>query len=344
MAQPPPHPHIYPPALPPPLPTFLYSSAAPIQPRPALTPTSILHFLTDVPTSLIPTHQIVPTNSYESSYNALWPQHAPPLIVYNSNWLDFYLRDRMADWAARVPVNNAPWARAEPALRCGNEADVTDELKKDFLPRVRRALRAIIPNPKFYGYTGYPLHLHPVDFMVDRCQHGYLVRHWEDVVAGTNNPPVPDLLGFDVHGQDQNYPPNANRMPGEIKPSWKFGPGRDLTRDYMKNWMPLLQIHYYMLQRNARFGFILTDRELYCLCREHHPSPAHPDALPNGTLCVSPAITLSQSLAPNRAGPNAPAPMTPSDLFAALFPPNGQTQITAPLALFVLSVLASSDL
>ncbi|KAK3191484.1 hypothetical protein K4F52_002299 [Lecanicillium sp. MT-2017a] len=63
----------------------------------------------------------------------------------------------------------------------------------------------------------------------------------------------------------------ANRLPGDIKPSWKWRSAyrtytydARLERDFRK---VIAQINFYMEQHNTRYGFILTDLELVAVKR-----------------------------------------------------------------------------
>lgn len=60
--------------------------------------------------------------------------------------------------------------------------------------------------------------------------------------------------------------PAPNRLPGDVKPSYKWNMHRQHTSptEFCK---PLAQLAFYMGQHGARYGFILTDRELVAVQR-----------------------------------------------------------------------------
>lgn len=57
-----------------------------------------------------------------------------------------------------------------------------------------------------------------------------------------------------------------NRAPGDLKPSHKWSPLLNQSRTEGVQ-QPLSQAHWYMNRHRAKYGFILTDRELVAIHR-----------------------------------------------------------------------------
>lgn len=125
---------------------------------------------------------------------------------------------------------------------------------------------------------------------------------------------VPDRAFYEVPAAE-----SVNRLPGEIKPSWKWQSawhGSGTERLELKVATRLTQLSYYMLQQGhrqrhsgARYGYMLTDRELVAFKKE--------DA--RGTIRMSRSI-------PWRGRPA-----------------DGTPRLTVLLALWYLGMLASMD-
>lgn len=86
-------------------------------------------------------------------------------------------------------------------------------------------------------------------------------------MASTPENFLPDIAIF-----DPNLPSNTrpNRVPGDIKPSykWSLGMRNDPDPRIQTEFKQVLsQINFYMLQHHARYGFILTDAELVAVRR-----------------------------------------------------------------------------
>ncbi|KAH8801717.1 hypothetical protein F5884DRAFT_525165 [Xylogone sp. PMI_703] len=60
----------------------------------------------------------------------------------------------------------------------------------------------------------------------------------------------------------------VNRVPGDLKPSYKWSSALRNTRMQQMEYKPALsQVNWYMRQHSTRYGFILTDRELVAIRR-----------------------------------------------------------------------------
>ncbi|KAM3456698.1 hypothetical protein MY3296_001653 [Beauveria thailandica] len=124
---------------------------------------------------------------------------------------------------------------------------------------------------------------------------------------------VPDRAMYDPHVDD-----SINRLPGEIKPSWKWKSAwADLASpQHHKFTERLSQLSFYMLQQGyrqaqhsgARYGFILTDYELVAFRKEDT----------HGTISMSEPVRWGR-------------------------PAGQQPRLTVLLALWYLGMLASHD-
>ena len=76
---------------------------------------------------------------------------------------------------------------------------------------------------------------------------------------------IPDTAYFDPQLPVGNCP---NRAPGDIKPSWKWSSSLRFQANTMYQFKQALsQVNFYMKQHHARYGYILTDRELIAIRR-----------------------------------------------------------------------------
>lgn len=86
-------------------------------------------------------------------------------------------------------------------------------------------------------------------------------------MASTPENFIPDLAFFDPNLDAKT---RANRAPGDIKPSYKWSldqrnsPNPSIRMEFKQ---ALSQVNFYMKQHHARYGFIITDRELVAIRR-----------------------------------------------------------------------------
>ncbi|KAI2719520.1 hypothetical protein CBS147333_3410 [Penicillium roqueforti] len=81
--------------------------------------------------------------------------------------------------------------------------------------------------------------------------------------AITLNQFIPDLSIYEAGEAGNRNILSPNRLPGDLKPSWKWSHSmRDTSRARDEFRKPLAQVNWYMTQYGTRFGFILTDQEL----------------------------------------------------------------------------------
>lgn len=160
-------------------------------------------------------------------------------------------------------------------------------------PKVRRSLRA--------GFN----HLTTLDQMHGMTKVSFGVGENAKIMDLS----TPDMAYFAL---DLPVGTDWNRAPGDVKTSWKWN--TDLAAhpmpSYRKEFRQVLsQLNWYMGQHQARYGFILTDRELVVVRRL--------DA--NGYLELAPSIPFSR-------GGDA-----------------SQPELTVLLALWYLGMLAAND-
>ncbi|KAI3158435.1 hypothetical protein CBS147317_4523 [Penicillium roqueforti] len=74
---------------------------------------------------------------------------------------------------------------------------------------------------------------------------------------------IPDLSIYEAGEASNRNVLSLNRLPGDLKPSWKWSPSMMnssfIDPEFFK---PLAQVNWYMTQHGTQFGFILTDQEL----------------------------------------------------------------------------------
>src|SRR5271155_1504793 len=151
-------------------------------------------------------------------------------------------------------------------------------------PRIRRSLRA-----GFATLTGNNRMRNLTEVSFDAGEAARLVDNF-----------IPDLAFF----VDNQFGIGANRVPGDIKPSWKWSTAmRTGTIEQRREYRQVLgQVYWYMRQNNSRYAFILTDVELVAIKRL---------AVGSGNLEVSAPI-------PWQAGGTANQPR-PTGLLGLLF-------------------------
>lgn len=109
----------------------------------------------------------------------------------------------------------------------------------------------------------------------------------------------PDLATFDINVVPTSAP---NRVPGDIKPSWKWGTEMRDSQDIQK-WkefrQALSQVNFYMNQHNTRYGYIVTDQELVAirkLDRNGNLELSHPILWSTGSTATQPQLTVLLAL------------------------------------------------
>ncbi|CAI7612947.1 unnamed protein product [Penicillium glandicola] len=142
-----------------------------------------------------------------------------------------------------------------------------------FHPRIRRSLRYTFQrlNDRAERRAHVPSSLEddPSSEILDRVlDHGLPERTTVFMGVGsdatTPNQYTPDL-SFYVAGETDSQRRSLcpNRLPGDMKPSWKWSHSMGQRPiQYSEFSKALSQVNWYMDQHNTQFSFILTEREL----------------------------------------------------------------------------------
>jgi hypothetical protein len=190
----------------------------------------------------------------ESRDNTTNQKYSHEDINYVGNWINFYLNTIMTRYQ---PLLNATRIQPDPmsttlphAIRA--EIALRDRFAYYLQVRVRRALRSgfqqLLANHALGNRT--------------------IVSFGEGEQAQTVDNYIPDTAYFAEN--DPQVTTRVNRAPGDLKPSfkWSLGLRNSLNdREQREFKQALSQVNWYMKQNNARFGFILTDRELVAIRR-----------------------------------------------------------------------------
>ncbi|PGH33761.1 hypothetical protein GX50_03418 [[Emmonsia] crescens] len=211
------------------------------------------------------------------------------------HWAEFNLatiQQRYGAILAGARIADDPF-RTSPPRPINSETAVRSRVDAYLTNRVVRALRS--------GFA----------FMSSIQQlTGHTITNFDvGTMAETVDNYIPDVAVFNI-----NLPTNTrpNRLPGDIKPSYKWSMGlrNHPTPSKRTEFKQVLsQVNFYMKQHHARYSFILTDRELVAVRRLDR----------NGNLQLSDSI-----------------PWTARGTAS-------QPQLTVLLGLWYLSMLASRD-
>ncbi|EJU00423.1 hypothetical protein DACRYDRAFT_109145 [Dacryopinax primogenitus] len=158
-----------------------------------------------------------------STTNNLWLQTAPQLIYGNSACFDQFVVE-LAPWLAAIPVTslwNGP-LEPDPLPACSDEGDIHIALQRDFLPRVRAALRLLrnhFAPGTVHGEvpSAIPAPFSKVSITVDQCHAGFYLPHWDKALRNTSPPHKPDLLGYRL-GDGVMPPPAQLLVPPQHPP------------------------------------------------------------------------------------------------------------------------------
>lgn len=136
-----------------------------------------------------------------------------------------------------------------PAGTVNSEEIIRARIFKIVHPRVRRALRAgftFLTGNNWW--TGSPL------LILIAVQQQKIIDNFR-----------PDTAFYD----SKQFGSGPNCAPGDIKPHWKWNSGRRTgSRSDQREYCQVLsQVNFYMIQRQSRYGFVLTDREMVAIRR-----------------------------------------------------------------------------
>lgn len=215
---------------------------------------NLRRYLSNVPRMLpfVPHHATGGSNTRSNHrYEARDLQGFEPWPEFNVQTIVTQYNDQMGRFIVNDPFPDTP------PLYIGKEYSISHRLWEYLGPRVRRPLRT--------GFNPLP--------------PGHTPIFWN---LGDVSPPMdlerscPDLTFYAEEQStigDVRLPPLHNRLPGDIKPSTKWhssmGEG-DGDTEYRQ---AISQLNYYMPIQTARYGYILTDRELVAFERiptEHY--------------------------------------------------------------------------
>jgi hypothetical protein len=166
-------------------------------------------------------------------------------------WATFNLNTIQQQYGALLAaaqITDEPFPTSPPQL-VNSETAVRSRVGFYLTARVRRSLRCGFAHLTQTNQLG---NMSVVDYGV-----GTLAETIEDF--------IPDTAYFDPQLPAGNCP---NRVPGDIKPSWKWSSSLRFQENTMNEFKQALsQVNFYMKQHHARYGYILTDRELVAIRR-----------------------------------------------------------------------------
>ncbi|PYH46588.1 uncharacterized protein BP01DRAFT_355583 [Aspergillus saccharolyticus JOP 1030-1] len=169
------------------------------------------------------------------------------------HWAGFNLasiQEQFGPLLAAAQIPDEPF-QDSPPRSINSEAAVRSRIDAYLSNRITRALRC--------GFS----HLQSTQQLANLTIINYDVGQ----MAATPGGFTPDFAFFDPNLNSMNRP---NRVPGEAKPSFKWSLGlrnhpAPSSREEFKQ--ALSQVNYYMRQHHARYGYIITDRELVAIRR-----------------------------------------------------------------------------
>lgn len=188
-----------------------------------------------------------------SNRNTRNSAYGPEDVEIAGPWAAFNLASIQQQFGAILTaarIADAPMAPS-PSPPVNSESSLRTRIDDDVTPRMRRALRCAFAHlesiTELNGVT-------PLTF-----DNGTLARSVEKF--------VPDLCIVDPSLLPGTGP---NRVPGDVKPSYKWSLEMSNSPDpntVTEFYQVLSQVNFYMRQNGARYGFVLTDRELVAVRR-----------------------------------------------------------------------------
>ena len=154
---------------------------------------------------------------------------------------------------ATAQITDEPFPTSPPQL-ANSETAIRSQVDIYLISRVRRGLRC--------GFA----HL----TQTNQLGNMSVVDYGGGTLAETIEDFTPDTAYFDPQLPARNRP---NRVPGDIKPSWKWSSSLRYQVNTVNEFNQVLsQLNFYMKQHHARYGYILTDRELVAVQRQDRAS------------------------------------------------------------------------
>ncbi|GAD92930.1 predicted protein [Paecilomyces variotii No. 5] len=203
---------------------------------------SLLYYLTDCPPP-------IPTLPDASSQD-----HAPPYIPGNlpnlTEWTDFDLLTILDDYELLLRhtlLHQTPFPESPPPVMMA-ESHFQYRFAEHVVPRVRRALRATFDYlEQHHGLRGRTV-----------------VSFDSGAYAGFAGAHEPELSFYAVGNSDSS----RHRIPGVMKPSWEWDSSFAQDPNHQEAYRAgLATLNWYMRHRAARYGFMLTDKELMAVRR-----------------------------------------------------------------------------
>ncbi|KAL8745926.1 MAG: hypothetical protein Q9190_001987 [Brigantiaea leucoxantha] len=148
--------------------------------------------------------------------------------------------------------------------------------------------------------------------------------------------------------------PYLNLVPGDTKQSQKWNSNMDVPASREEFKKPLRQVLTYCIEANSRYGYIITDRELYVFRRTKSPEPDFPlstnrpqrqrthERFSSIGSTTSAATTMSSGSPYTDAG-NPDINEAPLEVLSIPWENSGHNTITINLALWFIHMLAASD-
>ncbi|KAL1859904.1 hypothetical protein Plec18167_006374 [Paecilomyces lecythidis] len=220
--------------------------------------TSLLDYLTDCPPP-------IPTMPDASSQNNV-PSYTPGDLPNLTEWTDFDLKTILDDyeWLLQNTLLPQDALRESPPPWMMAESHFHYRLAEHVVPRVRRALRATF------------------DYLEQ--QHGprgrTVVSFDSGAYAGFAGAHEPELSFYAVGNNDSS----RHRVPGVMRPSWQWDSSFALDPNRQGEYQAgLATLNWYMRHRAARYGFVLTDKELVAVQRMENGDLQLSTSIPWGT-------------------------------------------------------------
>lgn len=189
----------------------------------------------------------------QSKDNTTNPRYSADDITTVRSWTAFRMDTIMLQYThlLRNTLIESERTPTSPPHAINSEDGVRDRFNEYLKPRIRRALRCGFESLSANNQLG-----NRTKVVFDGGRLAQIIDNY-----------VPDVAYF-----DPNLPPDTrpNRLPGEFKSSCKWSSGlQGSFSEYAQTQFrqALAQVNFYMKQHKARYGFILTDKELVAIKR-----------------------------------------------------------------------------
>ncbi|CRL29113.1 unnamed protein product [Penicillium camemberti] len=233
--------------------------------------TSLLAYLQQAPPSI----EFIDVG--QSKNNTTNANYGPGDIRSFGAWSDFNLAAIMHQFGpllTLIPMEHDPIRQTTPQREITSESGLHLAFGEYFHPRIRRSLRhtfqhlddravqRVAPQSQAREEDLFNRELDRVldDGLPERTT--VLMGVGSDAITLDQFTPDLSLYAAGEAGS-QRRSLGPNRLPGDLKPSWKWSHSmQNNVVDQLEFRKPLAQVNWYMKQHNTQFGFLLTDREL----------------------------------------------------------------------------------